>query len=314
MFKKPVWAKCDDRNDLPNNHEYSGTPDDWFSDTILPGNYTGVSFDFFVNWKNYSLSDEIWIKTIVDDKNKYWPHTNKSSLEHDLYKCESKQYVERLGSFAKLCNLNLKYQLFKESKDWGNSPQPIVTAAINSDGKIASTNQKSLRDIKQDIQRLSGGIVNVGEKGLTYSPTTLECYLSRGSGAAWPGDVDLIILDKNLIPLAILEYKKNTKAPTYKNHVPISQETLSRYYPKPDKRKYDRLAILRDFLKAHFKKEIPIFNIYFPTWKGSTYMKIEHIIGKVGHLQANPENVTLRPLPKDKREMLRITMSVLTMI
>ena len=118
LFKKPVWAKCADRNEDQKNmsievHQMIGLAIQFY-----PGSYTGVSFDFFVNWKNYSLSEEIWLKTIVDDKNQFWPHTNKSSLEHDLYKCESKEYIERIGSFAKLCNLNLKYQLFKESNDW----------------------------------------------------------------------------------------------------------------------------------------------------------------------------------------------------
>ena len=311
-----MWARCDDRNSMPRKHSYSGTPDDWFSDSLLPNDFTGISFDFFVNWNTYQLSDQIWIKRIVDNKY-YWPQLNRSTLEHDLYKCDTKAYVERLGAFADRSKVKINYQFFKESDDWHSHPQSFVSASIDKQGKISSVTHKSLSTIKNEIQTLSGGPVSVGSKGLTYSSTTLECYLANGdrsSKAAWPGDVDLLILDKNLTPIAILEYKKNTIPPIYSNHVPISDEQLSKYYPKPDQRKYDRLAILRDFLNHQFQKDIPIFNLYFPTWKGSTYMKIEHIIGDVRNLKSNPENVSLRPLPTTIKEMQKLTYSLITMI
>lgn len=318
MIRKPIWARCRDRSSLAKSHEYSGSPEDWFADVLLPNGYTGISFDFFVNWSTNSLSNEIWIKRIIDDKY-YWPQTNKSSLEHDLYKCDSQEYIKTLGSFVTQCHLKLNYQLFKESKDWRNNPSDFGTVAIDNKGKVSNVKYQSITDIKNEIQLLSGGPVRVGGKGLGYSSTTLECFLANEdklSGAAWPGDVDLLILDKNLIPIAMLEFKKNTIRPNspYGKHIPISEEYLSNYYPNPDKRKYDRLAILRDYLNKHFQKTIPIFNIYFPTWKNSTYMKIEHIIGDIGNLQSNPENVTIRPLPRDSKEMKKITMSLFSMI
>ena len=127
----------------------------------------------------------------------------------------------------------------------------IVSVAFNNKGEVYQVTEKNISDLKKDIKLLSGGSISIGNKGLVYSTSTLEGYLSQ-TDAAWPGDADLIVLDKALNPVALLEYKKHTL------DTPMRDQKLSNYYPSKDRRKYDRLAILRSFLG----EDTPFINIY----------------------------------------------------
>ena len=35
MLKKPILAKCDDRQDLAKRHPFSGDPEEWLADSYL---------------------------------------------------------------------------------------------------------------------------------------------------------------------------------------------------------------------------------------------------------------------------------------
>lgn len=117
--------------------------------------------------------------------------------------------------------------------------------------------------------------------------------------AAWPGDADLIILDKDLNPVALLEYKKHTL------DTPIKDQQLSNYYPYPDKRKYDRLAILRNFLGNN----TPFINIYYPTNPVFKSIKFEKISGGIGGLRGC--EVSGCYVPKNQGEYPSVVDSIL---
>lgn len=245
MLVKPYLALTTDRNKLPKSHPFSGAPEEWFINDILKQRSVfGVSFDFFVNWKNNTISNEFWVKRIVKDEYTPWPLTDKGILQQKIYDCDGIEYVRVLSRFASKYNVNLKYLLFKESNRW-NDEMLIVSVAFNNKWEVYQVTEKNISDLKKDIKLLSGGSISIGNKGLVYSTSTLEGYLSQ-TDAAWPGDADLIVLDKALNPVALLEYKKHTL------DTPMRDQKLSNYYPSKDRRKYDRLAILRSFFRRGY--------------------------------------------------------------
>ena len=232
-----------------------------------------VSFDFFVNWNNNTISNEFWVKRIVKTEYTPWPIIDKGILQQKIYDCDGIEYVKVLSRFASKYNVILKYQLFKESNSW-NDEMTIISVVFNNNGDVSHVVNKRISDLKEDIKSLSGGPISIGKKGLIYSTSTLEGYLSR-TDSAWPGDADLVILDKALNPVALLEYKKHTL------DTPIKDQQLSNYYPYPDKRKYDRLAIIRNFLG----NDTPFINIYYPTNPVFESIKFEKISGGIGDLR-----------------------------
>ncbi len=139
----------------------------------------------------------------------------------------------------------------------------------------------SLDNVKDSIRALSGGPVTIGTKGLIYGTSALECYLSQ-SDALWPGDVDSVLWSHTTnSAVALLEFKKHTLT------TPISSQELSSYYPNPDGRKYNRLAVLRDHLSAN----LPLFVIYYPTNTMHDTIKIERVVGPYGGLRASKNSV-----------------------
>ncbi len=298
MLVKPYLALTTDRNKLPKSHPFSGAPEEWFINDILKQRSVfGVSFDFFVNWKNNTISNEFWVKRIVKDEYTPWPLTDKGILQQKIYDCDGIEYVRVLSRFASKYNVNLKYLLFKESNRW-NDEMLIVSVAFNNKGEVYQVTEKNISDLKKDIKLLSGGSISIGNKGLVYSTSTLEGYLSQ-TDAAWPGDADLIVLDKALNPVALLEYKKHTL------DTPMRDQKLSNYYPSKDRRKYDRLAILRSFLG----EDTPFINIYYPTNPKFDIIKFEKIAGTFGALKSGEINECY--LPKNSSDYLKVVDNIL---
>jgi hypothetical protein len=298
MLVKPYLALTTDRSKLSKRHPFSGAPEDWLINAILKQrSLFGVSFDFFVNWNNNVVSNEFWVKRIVKTEYAPWPITDKGILQQKIYDCDSMEYVKVLSRFASKYNVILKYQLFKESNSW-NDDMTIISVVFNNNGEVSHVINKRISDLKEDIKSLSGGPISIGKKGLIYSTSTLEGYLSR-TDAAWPGDADLVILDKALNPVALLEYKKHTL------DTPIKDQQLSNYYPYPDKRKYDRLAILRSFLGI----DTPFINIYYPTNPVFQSIKFEKISGAISNLRSS--EVKGCYVPKNQSEYPNVVDSIL---
>ena len=66
MLNKAILARCDNRTRRANTHPFSGEPEEWVADTYLERhNLEGFTFDFFVNWSNYSISNQLWLKRVV---------------------------------------------------------------------------------------------------------------------------------------------------------------------------------------------------------------------------------------------------------
>ncbi|CAH0261276.1 hypothetical protein SRABI84_03370 [Peribacillus simplex] len=319
MILKPELANCVNRKWKAKTHPDTTEPTEWFSQSYLPADYYGLTFDFFVCWgEGNNISNEFWIKRTVDKTAfDYWPNKDKNTLQNALEQSEGKDFLERFGAFSASQNIKAKYQLFHDSLKWSDYPAAIITAEVDHSGEVCDTQKNKIEYIKSEIQRLSGGEVFVGDKKLTYAQTMLECHLTNDdTGAAWPGDVDLLLFNENKQPIAIIEFKKNTFKPGEEKHRPIKDEKLSNYYRSgkaaEDNRKYNRLAILRDFINP----ELPFINLYYPTWvspnPAENVIKLEKVTGNVGALQAI--DVKYEPVPYNQADKEKVIETLLKMI
>lgn len=305
MLKKPVLARCADRSVLAKQHPTAGNPDDWLSEQILSkSGLRGVYFDYFVNWNTNAISNELWIKRILNSEYSPWPDYKKDRIQNLIDDCDGSEFRECLAKFATRYSFKLRFKIFKDVPKWENDSF-IISTNINKAGDIDSLFRVSLEELMNNIKKLSGGPISVGKKGLYFGTSYLECHLSH-TDAAWPGDVDLIITDTECKALAILEYKKHTKSS------PIKQQQLSNYYPNPDRRKYDRLEILR----RHLGENIPIIITYYPTNTTEKLMKLEVIRGQIGALKSiKSQYLNLPSSKKDiegSKKILGVIMSSVT--
>ena len=301
MLRKPTLAFCD--NQAPAlTHPFSGEPDEWLADTYLePHGLVGLTFDFFVNWRTRSVSKRLWIKRIVEPSFTPWP-----VLSHDLsnaiYQCDGEEKVKQLCRFADRYGMSCHYFLFQESRDWKNSPAPIVAVSFGRDGLVTDVREVELSILMRRIQVHAGGPVFVGRKGLRLGSSTLECYLANArTGAAWPADADLVLVDSNFALHAIIEFKKHTPS----SNKSFADQKLSNYYrwgednKSPDGRKYNRLALFRDFLSGN-APSLPMIVVYYSTIPATNQVQLERVEGVDRRLIATESEFV--PLPKASDE------------
>lgn len=289
MLNKPVLAKSSNRSIKPKRHPL-GSPEDWLSEDLLKQKRVcGISFDFFVNWQERTISNEIWIKRIVDSG---FSRATKELINEKIIEVDGSFFLHNIAKFSDIHNLKLIYHLFKENPNWKDN-DTIVKCKIDSLGRISKVKVESISDLKSNIRELSGGPLRIGSKGLIYSTSTLESYLSH-TDAPWPGDLDLLLVDLSGKCLGILEFKKHNLT------TPINEQRLSNYYPRPDGRKYDRLALFRDFIDPN----LPLIVIYYPTKPHFQSIKLEKISGPSGNLYSSNEMIIDIPTNNTSKENL----------
>ena len=313
MLREPILAYCSNRNRPAQTHPFSGEPDEWLADTYLePHGLMGLTFDFFVNWCTRSISNRLWIKRIVKPSFTPWPilsHDISNAIHSNaIYQCDGEEKVKQLCRFADRYDMSCHYFLFKESADFGDRPVPIVAISFDGDGLVADVREVELSTLKSRIQQHAGGPVSIGDKGLTLGLSTLECYLSK-TDAAWPGDADLVLVDSKFAPHAIIEFKKHTSS----SRIPFADQKLSNYYPGADSRKYDRLALLRDYLSGS-TRDLPIIVVYYPTQTSIDQVKLECIEGADKELRATKSEFVPLPNAGDEGSCRDFVASLLGMI
>ena len=252
-------------------------PEIWFGDELLSKeNVFGLSFDFFVNWETLEISPSFWLKFRLDDTISY--EELLDDLENEVLKVLTLEKQQVIVTLSNNHKINFELIIFNDSLDWGDNNSDILKVKVNSVGSkiLLVPNKITLFALKNQIQQYSGGAVKVGWKGLIYGTSRLECSLSH-TDSLYPGDADLVLFNDQKETIAILEYKKHNL------HTPIENQQLSNYYPRPDKRKYDRLSFLSHFLGRDHP--LPIIVIYYPT-------KPNTIKGKIELLDNREDNIT----------------------
>lgn len=270
MLKKPILTLSTDRSKISNIGKSQKMINSLLSDrTLSQIGLCSIDFDFFVNWGNNTITDEIWIKRIADETTSFNNFSTKK-LALEIKSVDSNLYLKSLIDFSNSRKIKLKYKIFHEKdlnkwdQDRKNKSQEILEIEINKNG-LNNIKYQTVDELMVQIQMLSGGPLNIGSKGLTYSTSTLEYYLST-STAPWPGDADSVIMDAHMKkPLVLVELKKHTLS-----NEKIEAHTYERYVNGKDFRKYYRLALLAHYL------QIPLIILYYST-KHQDYILVDKI-------------------------------------
>jgi len=293
---RPYLAKCENRALKAKVNIKAGEPSDWFMPSSLkPYGFSGIDFDFFVNWKTEEVSNEIWIKRLLKPNKSF--NNNKEKVVQALMESEELSFLTTLSDFADKYAFKCKFCIIPEV-DWN----PEVSGVLFAELAKGVFNQDNIhiyghKIISTEIIRLTGGSFDIGRKGLTYGTSPLECLLAKNSnGALWPGDADLILLQDNE-PFALVEFKKHTKAGG------IETQRFSDFYPKPDKFKNKRLAILREYLKEISGKPLPFIYLFYSTNAQESKVKLEEILGRSNDLRGGQNCLINMPAKNNANEI-----------
>lgn len=279
-FIEPILALCADRSRLAQENPVIGGPDNWLTDNVLNQfGVTGVGFDFFINWNTTGLDRNIWIKRPINTELVKNIDSMPDEQIAEILRTDSR--FTNLVRFSGANNLTTSAIIFDDGQNWCAESASAVHAfwprnATLQQGLVIDRIRRS--DIEALIREKSGGPVKIGSKGLIYGTSRLECALST-TDALWPGDADLVVCEKNgFKPLAILEFKKHTA----KSTLTFDQQCLGNYYPYPDGRKYDRLALLSEQLSQH--QRVPFLVVYYSVLPNEFSVVVEPVLGFCKHL------------------------------
>lgn len=263
-LESPVLALCEDRNQYPKSNKKSGSPEGWFKQENLDCyNLHSISFDFFVNWRAspVRITRHAWIKVVLNvEPNEVVDNNGVVDSDFLMVLLESHFEKEILYKWYDFCffnDLKLEFIFINEKSSRVVLEDNVIFSRVYEEGGVLKLKAKiiSVSELKVKIKYGTGGDLTVGKKGLIYSTSSLECFLSK-SDAAYPGDADLILFDKNTLEtFAVLEFKKHTKK------TPIEEQKLNNYYPYPDRVKYERLFLLNSYLKGRSSLVV----LYYPT-------------------------------------------------
>lgn len=214
-------------------------PSDWIT-SYLPLNWNLFSFHFFVDWSISPIvsGTDVWLTRLVRfNENEGPENVNESNLEDLFASTPDANLTKKLGAVCASYTQNLKVVLLPEiSVADIQATTPIWTIGYQSNGEF-NVKTRSVEALRYEIQRCSGGPVQIGRKGLIYSTSAIEGFLSL-TDSAYPGDVDAVIVNDNGVVRCVIEYKKHTL------EAPLEDYLVDRYYPRPDGRKYLRLQSL----------------------------------------------------------------------
>ena len=270
MLAKPVLARCENRTQLARTNPVYGEPDQWMTSAHLaPLDLSAVSFDFFVDWgvTPHAVGSELWVKRIAQGPVEA---LRAGDVLQGALACGDD--LVALEAFATRYGFNPRYMIFQDGIRWNTDPEQLLVASL-ADGAFPRLAYRGLDQIMAAIRQLSGGPVRIGEKGLIYGTSSLECHLSR-TDALWPGDADCVIWSgADNRAMALLEFKKHNMAS------PLEQENIQKYM-RVDQRKWQRLGLLRDRIEA------PLYCVYYSTDPGESCVKVEHLEGPFHGLRA----------------------------
>jgi len=303
MLRLPVRARCDDRSRLAITHPSSGEPHDWLKPSILQAyDLIGISFGFFVDWRNRSIPDAVWVKRIVQEDCTPWPLTDAIRLQQAIREIDTEGVINALIRFCAKHALRCHYFMFKESTPWSFNPRTIVELEITSVSPQAMLTDVS--SIRERIRTLRGRRVPIGPGGLIYGDSSLECFLSH-TPDFWPGDVDMLLVDSRSLVHAVLEFKKHTLAS------PIDGQTVLRYRDR-DRLKYESIGFLRDHFAG--SKQLPVLMVYYPTNPSHRVVKLERLVGPANALKPSISEVLPLPMLNDRHSLRRFSDALIRMM
>ncbi len=268
-----------------------GDPAEWF-DSVFFRRYGiyGTSFDFFVDWEQEQICDEVWIKRISDSDD--IRNLDEKALTELIAACDGREKSLSLLCYLRSQNLREKYMLFRDVAEarWADGTEKVVELDLSRYGKGA-VSYLNADEIQDRIRYLRKWPASIGSAGLIYSTSSLEGYLSR-KPFFWPGDADTVLYDKENKTLAVLEFKKHTSS----SKIPFEDQKLENYL-SADILKYKSLALLRDRFCTR------LFVVYYPIPKDIDYIIVEEVNGTPDHLFAGRRMTYRLPVKRDAKKM-----------
>ena len=174
MLMHPKLALCANRNTQPKINATIGEPLEWLSSNVLDRfGYSQLSFDFFINWSDWTCQDRIWIKRILSSNTSIEQLANSGDLFLTQQALAIGDNLDLINSFSINYDFSPSYIVFRDV-NWVTNPEPILRGAVTANG-IEDVALYSLDQIKSAIRTLSGGSVSIGSKGLIYGTSSLEC-------------------------------------------------------------------------------------------------------------------------------------------
>ncbi len=249
-------ALCSDRSQV----SFGPDPKDWIVPS-LPEGWRLVSFHFFVNWESFPpvVADRIWMtRQLRFDSDINLARVDDSAISDIFNQSCTGQEFDDLNLIFSPCGHKITTVLLPEIPLSAISDETPVWIVAKSDELNNRVHKVTVSGVKSAIQNHSGGPVWVGDKGLTYGTSAVECYLSK-SDAAFPGDVDAVIVDNQNQVRFIVEYKKHNL------QTPLGEHLITQYYPRPDGRKYQRLAALANRYEHVLQRSVPLVVLYYST-------------------------------------------------
>lgn len=251
-------AKCDNRNVVTSP---GVDPMHWI-EKALASNMKSVSFHFFMNWnaKPVEVAGPLWLTSLVTASS---PDEVSGASDDDVlaafHQTGSGDRLRELAVLATRLSTSATGVLLAEMNTQHLSDKsPVWLVTLNDEsGQKYDIERITLAGLSQRIERIRGGPAALGSKGLIYGTSAMECWLSKTQNL-FPGDCDCLII-KAGCPAALLEMKKHTLP------VPISENLVSRYYPRPDGRKYNSLFALKRRIEQAFGNELPLAVVYYAT-------------------------------------------------
>ena len=258
MIVSPLrQALCSDRSQVTNDPD----PVRWLAEDRLPRGWAVHGFHFFVDWRHDPpiVGSTFLLTRLVDFGNGEDP---LSVTEADVLKAfvDAGLPVE-FDALARVCanyGKNLVPVLLPEYETSAlNDETPFWIVSGGGDRELTITGS-TVSGLKTAIRKYSGGPVRVGEKGLIYGTSAIECILSP-TDAAYPGDADAVVVDGDGHVRYVIEFKKHTLT------APLGEHLAGRYYPVPDGRKYRRLHALASIFESAGHGAVPLVIFYYST-------------------------------------------------
>jgi len=258
MIVSPLrQALCGDRSQVTDDPD----PGRWLAVDMLPAAWAVHGFHFFVDWRHDPpvVGDTFLMTRLVDFDKGEDPY---SVTDGDVLKAFAAAGLpaefEALGRVCANYGRKLVPVLLPECETSAlndESPFWIVSRGENRDLTIT---RSTVSGLKNSIRKYSGGPVRVGEKGLIYGTSAIECLLSL-TDAAYPGDADAVVVDGDGGVRYVIEFKKHTLT------APLGEHLAGRYYPVPDGRKYQRLHALASSFESGGRGAAPLVILYYST-------------------------------------------------
>lgn len=274
MLSKPTLALTKDRTQKAQLNTICGDPEAWFdSDAFRTYNLYAASFDFFVDWTQEKICDEVWIKRMSDSAD--IRHLSEEELLGLIAECDGKEKANSLYCFLKAWRMKQKYMLFRDVPEakWKDGTEKVVEVDMTKYQKGA-VSYLDVNEIQMRIQKLRKVPAPIGNAGLIYSTSSLEGYLSRQE-YFWPGDADTVLYDGDYHVAAVIEFKKHTAS----SRISFQNQGIRNYLAR-DILKYKSLALLRDLFHTR------LFVVYYPIPQNIRYVIVEELKGSPGFLYA----------------------------